>query len=423
MILTVTIAKCLSRAKNGYFEFSIINMNSVYENLALRGELSANLVGFCRYLRLNGLKPGMGEQMDALRAFEEVDFENKNSFRMALRTTLAKSTKEQEIFDEHFKPFWDIWDNAENLFNQSNEKQEESSVIAVENTSKNQSFVSISDWLSNVDSAEEEKEAAGYSPFETESERDFSTFQADELSEVMRLINEVGRALATRFSRRTKETKKRGQFDFRRTMRLSLRRGGEILDLAHYRRRRQRLKLVLLCDVSKSMDLYSRFLIQFIYAFQSVYRRIETFVFGTSLHRITDILRDEELSNALDYLSGTVKDWSGGTKIGASLEQFVSNYGIKLVDSQTVVLIISDGWDTGEVDLLENNMQYLHKNSRYVLWLNPLKASPGFQPTTRGMQAALPYIDFFASAHNIISLRNLVRQLILIQSGQVGMQA
>ena len=114
------------------------------------------------------------------------------------------------------------------------------------------------------------------------------------------------------------------------------------------------------------MDLYSRFLIQFIYAFQCVYKRIETFVFGTSLHRITDILRHEDLSNALDHLSGTVKDWSGGTKIGASLEQFVSNYGIKLVDSQTVILLISDGWDTGEVDLLANNMNYLHKNSRYV---------------------------------------------------------
>ena len=398
-------------------------MNSAYENLALRGELSANLVGFCRYLRLKGLKPGMGEQMDALRAREEVDFENETSFRMALRTTLAKSTKEQEIFDEHFHLFWYVWDNAENLYHQSNAKQEESSTITVEHSPKNQSFVSISDWLTNVDSAEEEKEAAGYSPFVTESERDFSTFHADELSEVMRLINEAGRALATRFSRRTMETKKRGKFDFRRTMRRSLRRGGEILDLVHYRRRRQRLKLVLLCDISKSMDLYSRFLIQFIYAFQSVYRRIETFVFGTSLHRITDILRDEELSIALGYISGTVKDWSGGTKIGASLEQFVSNYGINLVDSQTVVLIISDGWDTGEVDLLENNMQYLHKNSRYVLWLNPLKGSPGFQPTTRGMQAALPYIDFFASAHNISSLKHLVRQLTLIQSGQFRMKA
>tara|TARA_Y100000590_G_scaffold442778_1_gene571332 strand:+ start:373 stop:1569 length:1197 start_codon:yes stop_codon:yes gene_type:complete len=397
-------------------------MNSAYENLALHGELSANLVGFCRFLRLNGLKPGMGEQMDALRALEEVDFDNEVSFRIALRATLAKSTKEQEIFDKYFHTFWDVWEDAENLYNKSNAKHEARSIIKDENTPKNKSFISVSDWLSGFDSAEEEKETAGYSPFETESERDFSTFQADELSEVMRLINEVGRALATRFSRRAMKTKKRREFDFRRTMRLSLRRGGEILDLAHYRRRRQRLKLVLLCDVSKSMDLYSRFLIQFIYAFQSVYRRIETFVFSTSLHRITETLRDEDLSNVLDNLSITIKDWSGGTKIGASLERFVSNYAVKLVDSQTVILIISDGWDTGEVDLLENNMQYLHKNSRFVLWLNPLKGNPGFQPTTRGMQVALPYIDFFASAHNIISLRNLVRQLTLIQSGQVSMQ-
>ena len=158
-------------------------MDSAYENLALRGELSANLVGFCRYLRLNGLKPGIGEQIDALRALEKVDLKNGNSFRIALRTTLAKSTKEQEIFDEYFHQFWDVWDNAENFYNKSNAKKEESSVITVENTLKNQSFVSISDWLCDVDFTEEEKESAGYSPYETESERDFSTFQADELSQ------------------------------------------------------------------------------------------------------------------------------------------------------------------------------------------------------------------------------------------------
>ena len=141
-------------------------MDSSYENLALRGELSANLVGFCRYLRLNGLNPGMGEQIDALRALEEVDFKNQHSFRIALRTTLAKSTKEQEIFDEYFHPFWDVWDNAENLYHRSNARNEESSVITIDQTPKNQSFVSISDWLSDEDFAEEEKNTAGYSPFE-----------------------------------------------------------------------------------------------------------------------------------------------------------------------------------------------------------------------------------------------------------------
>ena len=190
--------------------------------------------------------------------------------------------------------------------------------------------------------------------------------------------------------------------------------------MAHYRRKRKRLKLVLLCDVSKSMDLYSRFLIQFIYAFQSVYRRIETFVFSTALHRITEILRSEELYSALDQLSGTVPEWSGGTKIGSSLEQFVSQHGLKLVDSQTVVLIISDGWDTGDVDLLENSMRFLNKQARNVIWLNPLKGSSGYEPTTRGMLAALPFIDIFASAHNLNSLRKLVSHLSRIQTGQSG---
>ena len=391
--------------------------DSLFDDLALRRELSANLVGFCRYLRQNGLRTGMGEQMDALRSLEEVDLKHETAFRMALRTTLAKSIREQEIFDEHYHPFWYIWENAENLQQRFKAKKEEPAAVVVDARLNKESFMSIGDWLGGTETVEEDKEAAGYSPFETDSERDFSSFRAEELSEVMHLINEIGKALATRFNRRTINSKKRGLIDLRRTMRLSLRRGGEIIDLAHSRRRRQRLKLVLLCDVSKSMDLYSRFLIQFIYAFQNVYRRIETFVFSTSLHRITETLRKEELYSALEQLSATVPDWSGGTKIGASFKQFVEQYGLKLVDSQTVVLIISDGWDTGEVDLLEDSMHFLHKNACKVIWLNPLKGSPGYQPATRGMQAALPHIDIFASAHNLNSLRNLVHQLARIQRG------
>ena len=364
--------------------------DSLFDDLALRRELSANLVGFCRYLRQNGLRTGMGEHMDALRSLEEVDLKDELAFRLALRTTLAKSIREQEIFDEHYHRFWYIWESAENIQQRFKAKKEEPAAVVVDARLNKESFMSIGDWLGGTETVEEEKEAAGYSPFETDSERDFSSFRAEELSEVMHLINEIGKALATRFNRRTKSSKKRGLIDLRRTMRLSLRRGGEIIDLAYSRRRRQRLKLVLLCDVSKSMDLYSRFLIQFIYAFQNVYRRIETFVFSTSLHRITETLRKEELYSALEQISTTVPDWSGGTKIGASFMQFVEQFGLKLVDSQTVVLIISDGWDTGEVDLLEDSMHFLHKHARNVIWLNPLKGRPGYQPATRGMQAALP---------------------------------
>ena len=188
-----------------------------------------------------------------------------------------------------------------------------------------------------------------------------------------------------------------------------------MLDLMHRRLRRQRLKLVLICDVSKSMDLYSRFLIQFIYAFQTVYRRIETFVFSTSLHRITDQLKEQSMDEAVARLSEKVPDWSGGTKIGASLKQFVDDFSLKVVDPATVVLVISDGWDTGEVELLSESMAHLKRSSRSLIWLNPLKGSPDYEPTTRGMQAALPHLDLFASAHNLNSLRNLIRELMQFQ--------
>ena len=396
-------------------ENKISSYGSLFDDLALRGELSSNLVGFCHYLRINGLLCGLSEQTDALSALMLLDFQNEDDFRIALRITLAKSNNEQEIFDKYFRLFWYVWEGVEDLKTRFQSKKTESVISVVDERPQKQGFVSLNDWLGINQETTEEKDAAGYSPFQTFSERDFSTFQIEEITELTQLISEVGKALATQFSRRTINSKKRGPIDFRRTMRKSLRRGGEILDLARNKHRRQRLKLVLICDVSKSMDLYSRFLIQFIYAFQSVYRRIETFVFSTSLHQITEILRNKEIHNVLEELSINVPDWSGGTKIGFSLSKFVDQYGIKLVDSHTVCLIISDGWDTGDVDLLESSMRFLKKRSRHIIWLNPLKGSSGYEPSTRGMQVALPYIDTFDSAHNLVSLKKLVRHLVNIR--------
>ena len=390
----------------------------LFDDLALRGEFSANVVGFCRHLRRHGSGVSAVEQMDALRGLERIDLTDEDAFFWTLRTTLAKSQREQEIFDEHFRHYWYVWDNAESLSYRGEEEAQREAVI-IDDRPQKQRFVSISDWLKDADSdPTDEQDAAGYSPYEVLTERDFSSFREQDLDEVARLIHEIGRALAVRFSRRTMRSRRRGPLDLRRTMRGSLRRGGEILDLAHRQRKRQRLKLVLLCDVSKSMDLYSRFLIQFIYAFQSVYRRIETFVFSTSLHRVTETLKTEELEDALDQLTTTVPDWSGGTKIGESLQGFVQDHGLSLVDHGTVVLIISDGWDTGDIEALDESMHFLKQHARSVLWLNPLMGNPGYEPTTRGMQAALPHIDLLVSAHNIASLRTLVRQFSRVQHGR-----
>ncbi|MDP6729965.1 MAG: VWA domain-containing protein, partial [SAR324 cluster bacterium] len=341
----------------------------LYEDFALRRALSSNLVGFCRHLRNQGLVSGIGEQMDALRALESIPLREQEPFRMALRTSLAKSTQEQEIFDEHFRKFWYVWESSGEFYRQPPGEEEERSKIHVIDERPIPTFLSIHEWMNQDSESEEVRDSAGYSPFEVDTERDFSQFGSEELNEVIALINEIGKRLATRFSRRMRHSKRHGPMDLRRTMRLSLRRGGELIDLMHHRRRRQRLKLVLLCDVSKSMDLYSRFLIQFIYAFQTVYRRIETFVFSTSLHRITDQLKQQSMDEAVARISESVPDWSGGTKIGASLKQFVEEYSLKVVDPATVVLVISDGWDTGEVEMLSESMSHLKRSARSLIWL------------------------------------------------------
>ena len=389
----------------------------LYEDFALRRALSSNLVGFCRHLRNQGLVSGIGEQMDALRALESIPLREQEPFRMALRTSLAKSTQEQEIFDEHFRKFWYVWESSGEFYRQPPGEEEERSKIHVIDERPKPTFLSIHDWMNQDSESDEVRDSAGYSPFEVDTERDFSQFGSEELNEVIALINEIGKRLATRFSRRMRHSKRHGPMDLRRTMRQSLRRGGELIDLMHHRRRRQRLKLVLLCDVSKSMDLYSRFLIQFIFAFQTVYRRIETFVFSTSLHRITDQLKQQSMDEAVARISESVPDWSGGTKIGASLKQFVDEYSLKVVDPATVVLVISDGWDTGEVEMLSESMSHLKRSARSLIWLNPLKGSPDYEPTTRGMQAALPHLNLFASAHNLNSLRDLMGELMLLQRG------
>src|SRR5205807_441294 len=214
------------------------------------------------------------------------------------------------------------------------------------------------------------------------------------------------RLIATRLSRRTRAARRGSLVDLRRTMRRNLRYGGDVLDLVWRRRKIRKASLVLLCDVSGSMDIYSRFLVQFIYALQGALSHVESFLFSTSLTRVTDVLGRRDIREALRDASERVPDWSGGTKIGASLRQFNETYG-RLVDGRTIVVICSDGWDTGDLEVLESAMRTLHARAGRVIWLNPLLGSPGYEPVTQGMSVALPFVYVLASAYNIRVLRAL----------------
>ncbi|HEU4563497.1 MAG TPA: VWA domain-containing protein, partial [Gemmatimonadaceae bacterium] len=177
-------------------------------------------------------------------------------------------------------------------------------------------------------------------------------------------------------------------------------------------RKRRKVKLVVLCDVSGSMELYARFLLQLLFALQHAFARVESFAFGTHLARISEELRAGSYREALARLAGAPGGWSGGTRIGASLAEFLAAWP-RLVDRRTVVIILSDGWDTGDPALLADTVRELRRRAGRLVWLNPLLGNPGYRPLARGMQAALPHVDVFAPAHDVASLVALGRHLAL----------
>ena len=351
------------------------------------------------------------EAIDGLRALDQVDMTDRGEFYLTLRSVFASRHDDLPVFDHVFQDFWRLQPGPSDLddidCDESNQAPDMQSPDAADEGSTE---VSVEDW-NEAESADEEQEVPGYSAEELLRTKDFSAFRSEELEEIIRLTAKLARKIATRMSRRHRLSRRGDIIDLRRTMRRNIKYGGDPLELARKKRKIQKTKLVLLCDVSGSMDIYSRFLLQFIYAVQHTFANVESFVFSTQLTRVTDYFEDEDIHEALQTIEREVFDWSGGTRIGQSLQTFNELYLRSMVDARTVVLILSDGWDTGDASLLDQQMDELSRKASTVIWLNPLKASPGYQPLCKGMSTALPYVDVFASAHNLASLLELEHHL------------
>lgn len=217
------------------------------------------------------------------------------------------------------------------------------------------SHKSLKAWL-HGNRNDDTEDTATYSRQEHLSQRDFSAVPEDEVDELMQTIKALSKRLAARANRRYEPSHKIDLPDLRQTLRKNMRCGGELIDIIHRKPKRNRIKLVLLCDVSRSMDLYSVFLLQFMYAFQQVYRRMETFVFSTSLKRLTPLLKQKNFREALHLIGSEKSGWASGTRIGESLDTFVKDYAKNMIDSKTIVIILSDGWDTGNIDAIKKNI-------------------------------------------------------------------
>jgi uncharacterized protein with von Willebrand factor type A (vWA) domain len=374
------------------------------------GDLLQNLVSFARRLQAEGLLVTPDEAVDGLRALDTIDLSDRREFYLTLRSVFTSRAEDLQTFDRVFADYWRyIPTEADEPGLDTNDPDSDEGPQQ-EADGEGPTDVTIEDW-NEVDSSDEEQEVPGYSAEQVLRAKDFSSFQPDELEEIVRLTAKLARRMAMRLSRRHRITRRGDIVDLRRTMRLNLKYGGDPIELARKRRRIAKSKLVLICDVSGSMDVYSRFLLQFIYAVQHTFANVESFVFSTQLTRVTEYFEREDIYDALRTIAREVLDWSGGTRIGQSLKSFNDLYARSMVDKRTVVLVLSDGWDTGEASVLDEQMEELSRRAARVIWLNPLKASPGYQPICKGMSTALPYIDVFASAHNLASLLELEQHL------------
>ena len=374
------------------------------------------VTAFCRVLRERGLVVTPAESVDAVRLLEWIDLTDRTELHLALRSLLATRREDLAAFDALFAEWWRASQPREQRSGDRAGVPKPRVGVADQAKRQDAAALALSRWSTTSAAPEDEAPAPLAMPSVNESraKKDFATFDADELDEIERLTRLIARRINARRSRRWRPARggNGSRVDLRRTIRLSLKTGGDIVELARRERKLRRTKLVALCDVSGSMDLYSRFLLQFLYALQRAFARVETFVFSTRLVSISEALRREEYRAALAGLARSETGWSGGTKIGASIAQFAAEWS-RLIDRRTVVIILSDGWDTGEPALLGDAMRQIHRRAGRVLWLNPLLGSPSYKPLTRGMQAALPHVDVFAPAHNVASLAALGRHLAL----------
>jgi len=378
-------------------------------------DLTTAVLRFGHMLRASGMPLTIGEMMDGVRALEAVDLLDRQDVYLALRTTLVARYEEFPIFDRCFETFWRFQagegQELEGLTGPATPAipEEHAGDSGAEAAQKKVS-VALEGWEEQGDDDGEALEVPGVSDKEILVDQDFSSFPVEDLDEVARLTILIAKRLARRISRRKRPTRRGGVIDMRRSIRANLMKG-EIIELRRRERRRRKVRLVLLCDVSGSMDLNSRFLLQFLYALQNVFGRVETFTFSTRLTRVTEHLKGASYRTALARLT-EVRDFSGGTRIGESLQEFNARWG-NLVNRHTIVLLLSDGWDTGEPDILANEMLTIKRKAGRLIWLNPLLGNPSYEPLTRGMAAALPLVDHFAAAHNLASLRDLAGHLNL----------
>jgi uncharacterized protein with von Willebrand factor type A (vWA) domain len=384
------------------------------------------IASFGRFVRQAGCELGTGEIMNAVRATSYIDITNREDFKSALRATFITSHKFIPVFDQLFDLYWRNPDRLENV-SDILRRLYESRLAQAELESMKQQAEQMKQ--RHLDSFKPREEGEGkqesedktfdlfvYSPEEILREKRFDAYTEDELKEAKEFLNRWRWEFGEKRLRRLKPGRKRHRLNLRGTIRKNIFPTQDFVELAWREQKWKPRPLIILCDISGSMETYTRILMHFIFTLHAINPRLEAFTFGTRLNRITHTLRHKDVDDTMDLLTVSIKDWSGGTRIGETLETFNLLWARRVLGGGAVVLIISDGWDTGNVEKLKNEIDRLHRSCHRLIWLNPNLGYDDFQPLTRGVQTLLPYTDIFLPIHNLNSLVDLGKVLATLNN-------
>ncbi len=381
------------------------------------GTFAENILHFARTLRRAGIPVGPGRVIEAIRAVECAGIERRDDFYWTLHAVFVNRHDQWPLFDQAFHIFWRNPDILKKMMDMMLPTTYLDKVQSQEDEIAKRLSQALAPSEAPDSAQEDQGEEVEINAELTTSDKellqtkDFESMSVEELEEARKALVRLKLPIREVKTRRLIADRRTGKVDMRRTLRASQRTGGATIPLRFKSPAKRHPPLVVLCDISGSMSQYSRMLLHFMHALTNDRDRVHTFVFGTRLTNITRYMRYRDVDEALDAVSETVEDWSGGTRIGATIAEFNKYWSRRVLGQGAVTLLISDGLDRDTVDDLGVQMERLHKSCRQLIWLNPLLRYDGFEPKARGIKAILPHVDIFRTVHNLQSLHDLAEIL------------
>ncbi len=366
--------------------------------------LEHQLMSFSTFLRQHGFTHGIQETLDLIRSVEILERPTELNIRVAGKSILCSNSEDHRRFNPLFDDYW------------KGDSKRFKSNLSISKRFKEKQGINSLIWMGKTSTAEDSenepgRQVSGANQQERLRKTDFSKLSELESQQLEVLAKRLYREMDHRLSRRWRGSYGSGKLDLRRTIRQNISSGDNWGVLRFKRRKPRKPRLVVFLDVSGSMDTYSFYLLKFIYELQTSFQQVETFLFSTRLHYISDLVRKGQLPVVLDKLKFRAEGWSSGTTMGSCLRVFNRDYAKFILSRKSVVLVLSDGLDTGDTEILSNELKQISRRTRKIIWLNPLMGMKGYQPLAKGMRTAMPILDIFAPAHNLQSLLELEKHL------------